>query len=150
MKATELFQLRPYGATVIFTDGTPKPPARHTKKVQAWENRNNRGLFVGVSEPSKWDGGGFQLQMLDSDVLVMNRLFSNESQLEFAVELPAPGTIMSYSQYEDKIEVAHVWKSMEAAKEWAQRKSYDLFNHGRKLWIVGESGVLEPLTSSAA
>jgi hypothetical protein len=36
------------GQLVYRTDGTPKPPKHHTKKVRAWEESNYTGILVDV------------------------------------------------------------------------------------------------------
>ena len=38
------------GKIVHRTDGTPKPPARFTRKVKDWENRNYSGILTEVTD----------------------------------------------------------------------------------------------------
>ena len=46
MKAKELFESAPIGATVKFSSGTPKPPARFVHKLGAWNADNGQGRLV--------------------------------------------------------------------------------------------------------
>ena len=48
MSAQLIYDLIPLGAIIRFSDGTPRPPDRHRKKLAAWEHRN-RALDVSVS-----------------------------------------------------------------------------------------------------
>lgn len=41
------------GKIVHITDGTPRPPARFTRKVKDWEGRNYTGILT-ECEPNKW------------------------------------------------------------------------------------------------
>ena len=36
----------PLGAIIRYSDGTPRPPERHRRKLQAWERHNNTGRLV--------------------------------------------------------------------------------------------------------
>ena len=44
------------GKMVHRTDGTPRPPARFNRKVQAWEAKNYSGILTEV-EADKWGEG---------------------------------------------------------------------------------------------
>ena len=41
----------PLGALIRYTDGSPKPPARFTKKLAAWERSNGVGRLVKKEPP---------------------------------------------------------------------------------------------------
>lgn len=41
MSAHTIFESAPIGAIVAWSDGTPRPPERHSKKLAAWENSNS-------------------------------------------------------------------------------------------------------------
>ena len=150
MTAKEVFAAKPYGATVTFSDGTKRPPERFNKKLQDWERRNGAGLFVRADEPRPYSTGGFGLQLSDGDVLVVTKGFCMESPLDFVVTPPQPGTIMTYSEFEGRIEVKHVYPNIEAARAWCARKRYDLFDHGYKVWIVADDGSLKDFTREGA
>jgi len=44
------------GKLVYRTDGTPRPPKHHTKKVRAWEQENYSGKLTEVNEDYMGDG----------------------------------------------------------------------------------------------
>lgn len=46
--AQTLFETAPLGALVAFSDGSPRPPARFTRKVRAWQDRNATGRLPGL------------------------------------------------------------------------------------------------------
>ena len=46
MSAQLIYDHAPLGAIIRYSDGTPRPPERHRRKLQAWENRNNTGRLV--------------------------------------------------------------------------------------------------------
>ena len=46
MSAKTIIDTAPLGALIRYTDGSPKPPARFTKKLAAWERSNGVGRLV--------------------------------------------------------------------------------------------------------
>ena len=46
MSATTIIDTAPLGALIHYTDGSPKRPARFTKKLAAWERSNGVGRLV--------------------------------------------------------------------------------------------------------
>lgn len=52
MSAALIFDIAPLGALVAYSDGAPRPPARFTKKLAAWERRNGTGRLV-RKEPAR-------------------------------------------------------------------------------------------------
>jgi len=152
MNAKELYDLKPFGALVRYSDGTPKPPARHTKKVADWEKRNGQGFFVQANPPYDHEGSvaSITLKLIQSDHFHYNQGFSVNSSLNFEVEMPAPGTVMTYSPWRDDIEIANVHANYDDYLAWCVRNRYSPFGHGRKLWIVGEDGKLKDFTEADA
>ena len=68
MSATTIFDTAPLGALIRYTDGSPKPPARFTKKLAAWKEKNATGLLVRKECASVLAGGwrigaGFSLRV---------------------------------------------------------------------------------------
>ena len=49
MSATTILDTAPLGAHIRYTDNSPKPPARFTKKLAAWERSNGVGWLVKLS-----------------------------------------------------------------------------------------------------
>ena len=46
MSATTIIDTAPLGALIRYTDGSPKPSPRFTKKLAAWERSNGVGRLV--------------------------------------------------------------------------------------------------------
>ena len=143
LSATELFTLAPLGAYVVYSDGTPKPPARFVNKMRKWENNNSWGYFIKAAR-DKHDGGpNFWLQQ-DHGHVIFNRHFNaNTNTLKFEVTLPAPGTILAYGDFGGIVEIRHVWRDLNAARTWAHG-FYKFANCGLKYFLVGETGELIP------
>ena len=53
MSATTIIDTAPLGALIRYTDGSPKPPTRFTKKLAAWERSNGVGRLV-KKELMRW------------------------------------------------------------------------------------------------
>ena len=51
MSATTILDTAPLGALIRYTDNSPKPPARFTKKLAAWERSNGVGRLVKKEPP---------------------------------------------------------------------------------------------------
>ena len=51
MSANTIIDQAPLGALIRYTDGSPKPPARFTKKLAAWERSNGVGRLVKKEPP---------------------------------------------------------------------------------------------------
>jgi len=49
MSANTIIDQAPLGALIRYTDGSPKPPARFTKKLAAWERSNGVGRLERVA-----------------------------------------------------------------------------------------------------
>lgn len=142
--ASELHALAPLGATVTFSDGTPRPPDRFKKKVKEWRRHNGTGLFVAakVGGRHKYDSPSITLQTLSSTVLVVNQVWHLDTPLTFDVTPPSPGSIIAYSDYGGEREVAHVWPSLLDAKIWAREERYVLGKCGHKYLVVQPDGTL--------
>lgn len=149
------------GATIAWFDGAPKPPARFTKQVRAWEHRNGRGILVEARRSQgkhKWDDDSVTLRESESAVLVVNMTFGGKTAeaqgLRFRIEaMPAPGAIMLIAPLGDGREVRHYWQDEAAAYEWGRRGGYSLkqqatFRHagprGAEYVIIGADGTAGP------
>ena len=51
MSAEHIIDTAPHGALIRYSDGAPKPPARFTKKLAAWECANGVGRLVKKEPP---------------------------------------------------------------------------------------------------
>ena len=54
MSATNIIETALLGALIRYTDGSPKPPARFTKKLAAWERSNGLGRLVKKEPPRSY------------------------------------------------------------------------------------------------
>lgn len=51
MSANTIYDCASLGSVIQYFDGTPKPPARFTRKVADWEGRNGTGRLVKKEPP---------------------------------------------------------------------------------------------------
>ena len=100
MNATELLKTVPLGALIAFSDGTPRPPERFTKKLTAWKNTNGVGLLTEktpgeVSASSAYVGrASFALRMGEyggANIIVMrvNKVLDEASDLDAVYQVDA-------------------------------------------------------------
>lgn len=150
-----LLKEMPLGAVVSFSDGTPRPPERHKRKLRDWERNNGTGELVEVlakRTDKEWDADTFTLQTYTSDVLTVNRPVNvPTSPLEYEIVKRAePGTILAYRASEGRITVTHIWPTQQAALAWARRRSYDLRRYGNDHWRVADDGAILPWDAAEA
>lgn len=134
MSAQLIYDQAPLGAIIRYSDGTPRPPERHRRKLQAWENRNNRGRLVKktagrhtgeITFPGSFTLHEGDFASLAVIVLRVFRTFSIDNSLEFSViEQPAVGSILVLDRPGDAGELAHVAQNRQAADEWLSRHGY--------------------------
>ncbi|MCK5746103.1 MAG: hypothetical protein KAH44_07795 [Oricola sp.] len=134
MSAQLIFDAAPLGAIVRYSDGTPRPPDRHRRKLQAWERHNNTGRLVKKKAATVVGQttipASFTLHEGDfgsNAVIVLRvfRTFSVGSALEFSiVERPAAGSILERDHPADAGELVHVAQNRQAADEWLSRHGY--------------------------
>ena len=134
MSAHLIFDTAPLGAIIRYSDGTPRPPERHRRKLQAWERHNNTGRLV-KRQPGTVVGetaipASFTLHEGDFGtkaviVLKVFKTFSLDSDLDFTViERPSAGFVLVFSHPGDAGELVHVAVSRAAADEWLSRHGY--------------------------
>ncbi len=132
MSASLIFDHAPLGAIVKYSDGTPRPPERHRKKLAAWKHRNSSGRLV-AKQPRRVIGNttiadSFKLHEGDFGegavvVLRVYRSFSIDSDLSFTVvERPAIGSVIVLDLPDG--ELVHVAESEAAAQTWLQSHGY--------------------------
>ena len=128
MSAHIVHDTAPLGSLIRYTDGTPKPPARFSKKLAAWERRNGVGRLV-KTEPARerptysspasitlhegnFASGGVIL------VTVM-RTHSVDSDLTFEIaERPTVGMVRVLQEFGGNSELLHLAENREAAELW--------------------------------
>lgn len=153
MNAAELFALHPMGAVVQFSDGTPQPPARFSKKLDTWKNSNGFGVYVGRTIFED-DFESITIRIADTDIFVINRVFTASSlHLDFTVKtLPLVGSILAFDEFSARLdsrggpEAKKVWANEYTAREWATRNRYNLASCGFVYKTVAADGVLKEWT----
>ena len=145
MSATTIIDTAPLGALIRYTDGSPKPPARFTKKLAAWERSNGVGRLVKKEPPRcypTWTASAsFTLHegnfASDRVILVtIMRSHSADSQLIFdVVEEPKPGQVRVLLDFGSSMELLHLAGSVAAAELWIAKEGY----RNARLEIVGNN-----------
>ncbi|AEI04538.1 hypothetical protein OCA5_pHCG300930 (plasmid) [Afipia carboxidovorans OM5] len=134
MSARSIFDHAPLGATIQFSDGTPRPPARFRNKLAAWESRNSRGRLT-RKQNEKCVGNtvlpaNFTLHEADHGgggvvVLRVYRTFSVDSELTFRViEQPAIGSVRVFSRAGESGELVYLACDREDAETWLKSHGY--------------------------
>lgn len=132
MSASLIFDSAPLGAIVKYSDGMPRPPERHRKKLAAWKNRNNGGRLI-AKRPRHVVGSttmpeSFTLHEGDFGsggvvVLRVHRSFSIDSELKFAVvERPVIGSVVVLDRPDG--ELVHLAENHAAAETWLKSHGY--------------------------
>ena len=134
MSATTIIDTAPLGALIRYTDGSPKPPARFTKKLAAWERSNGIGRLVKKEPPRPyptWSApASFTLHegnfSSDGVILVtIMRSHSADSALTFdVVEVPQPGQVKILLDFGGATELLHLAANETAAELWIAREGY--------------------------
>jgi hypothetical protein len=134
MSAHTIFDNAPIGSIVAWSDGTPQPPTRFTKKLAAWQTNNSQGRLIrkqgerGVGNVSL--SASFTLHETDYGAggviaIRVHRTFSLESKLHFTiVERPAIGSVRVFDRAGDGAELVYLATNETDAKEWLRRNGY--------------------------
>lgn len=134
MSAQLIYDLAPLGAIIRFSDGTPRPPERHRKKLAAWEHRNSGGRLIRKQAERRvgntlisatitlhagdYGGGGVV-------VLRVHRTFSVESDLRFVVtERPRVGAVRVLNRPGEDAELVYLASCRADAETWLQSHGY--------------------------
>jgi len=134
MSAHTIFDNAPVGSIVAWSDGTPQPPTRFTKKLAACQTNNSRGRLIrtqgerGVGKVSL--SASFTLHEGDYGAcgviaICVHRTFSVDSKLDFTiVERPAIGSVRVFDRAGDGAELVYLATNKADAKEWLTRHGY--------------------------
>ena len=127
MSATTIIDTAPLGALIRYTDGSPKPPARFTKKLAAWERSNGVGRLVKKEPPRPyptWTApASFTLHegnfSSEGVILVtIMRSHSADSALVFEVaEEPKPGQVRVLLDFSGNTELANLLDQRRACSQ---------------------------------
>lgn len=135
MSAQLIYDLVPLGSIVTYSDGTPRPPDRHRKKLAAWETRNSGGRLIRKQAQARVGNtllpASFTLHEGDygsrgTIVLRVHRTFSTDSDLKFVVkERPAVGSVLVLDRPgENADELVYLASHRADAEEWLSRHGY--------------------------
>lgn len=105
MNAAELIRTVPLGAVVAYSDGTPRPPERFTKKLAAWKTNNGVGMLTRKTAAEAYASSlhpyraGFTLRegeygTASTLCIVLNRSYDESSALDFTVESLPTGPVV--------------------------------------------------------
>ncbi|MDJ0276293.1 hypothetical protein QLH51_05710 [Sphingomonas sp. 2R-10] len=131
LSAATIFADAPLGAIIRWSDGTPRPPSRHVRKVRDWERSNGEGRLV---ERHTGSGprmpGSFTVHEGDFGeggviILSVRRVFGVNSGLHFEIaSVPQPGEalVITSSLGHDALE--HVARDDAAAERWRAAHGY--------------------------
>ncbi|WP_266065083.1 hypothetical protein [Brucella intermedia] len=134
MSAISIFEDAPIGATIAWSNGQPRPPERHRKKLSAWQSSNSKGRLIrkqgerGMGNVTL--SASFTLHEGDfasGGVIVMrvHRSFSLDSSLQFTIiDRPAVGSVRVFDRAGDDAELVHLAPHRAAAEEWLTRHGY--------------------------
>lgn len=134
MSPKDILDTAPIGSVVAWSDGTPRPPSRFTKKLAAWQTRNSQGMLV-KKAPERRMGNvtlpaSFTLHEQDFGsrgviVLRVFRTFSADTDLTFTIlERPAVGSVRIFESAGEHAELVHLAADRAAAAEWLGRHGY--------------------------
>lgn len=134
MSALSIFEDAPIASIIAWSDGTPRPPERHRKKLSAWKTNNNRGRLIrkrgahGIGSVAS--AAEFTLHEADYGgggviAIRVHRTFSVGSALRFTIiESPSPGSVRVFGRAGDNAELVHLAPHRAAAEEWLTRHGY--------------------------
>lgn len=134
MSALDIFEHAPIGSIVAWSDGTPRPPERHRKKLSAWQNNNSSGRLI-RKQGEKGIGtvalaASFTLHEADFGgggviAIRVHRTFPIDSALRFSIiERPAAGSVRVFDRPGEDAELVHLAPHRAAAEEWLSRHGY--------------------------
>lgn len=134
MSAHKIIESAPIGAIIAWSDGAPRPPERHRKKLSAWKGNNGRGRLIrkrGAREGGAFDADAdFTLHEGDygtaSGIAIrVRRTFGPRSPFQFTIiERPPIGSARVFDRPGDHGELVHLASHRAAAEEWLSRHGY--------------------------
>lgn len=131
VSAATIFAGAPLGAMIRWSDGAPRPPERHVRKVRDWERSNGEGRLVerhAGSRPGMLDS--FTVHEGDFGeggviVLSVRRIFGANSLLGFdVISVPQPGEVLVVTTSFGRDELQYVAPSRDAAERWQASHGY--------------------------
>lgn len=134
MSALYIYDHAPLGALIRFSDGAPRPPERHRRKLNAWKDRNGVGQLIAKEPPEQRPTynfpGSLTLHMGDygSGGIVVLRVqvnFALDSALSFEIaERPQAGMVRVLNRWAGRDELIHLAADEAAARDWLTHHGY--------------------------
>ncbi len=130
MSAQYIYDAAPLGALIRFSDGAPRPPERHHRKLSDWRSRNNVGRLVRKDPETRLGdrlvSASFLLRLDDIAGVVMVRArYSVASPLCFEIaERPPTGSVRIIRGEGDEQELIHLAANGASAEAWVRAKGY--------------------------
>lgn len=134
MSAHSIFEHAPLGAIVAWSDGNPRPPERHRRKLDAWKTNNSQGRLIrkqGVRDIGTLDPyASFTLHEADYGAggliaIRVHRTFSLGTTLRFTiVERPPVGSVRVFERAVADAQLVHLAPHRAAAEQWLSEHGY--------------------------
>ncbi len=134
MSAQLIYDLVPLGSIVTYSDGSPRPPERHRKKLAAWESNNSGGRLIRKRAETRIGNttllASITLHKGDygsqgTIVLRVHQTFLVNSDLKFVVKSrPVIGSVLVLDRVGDDAELVYVACHRADAEEWLTRHGY--------------------------
>jgi hypothetical protein len=135
MNAQDIYDTAPMGALIRYCDGTPQPPARFRRKLEAWSSRNDQGYLTrkepAVAGKSYATPDRFILRKTgfsESErpiAIIFNLLVTVASPSRYEIlSQPQPGQVLIFNASSDTRELVHIASDEAAAKLWLTHHGY--------------------------
>lgn len=134
MSAHLIYDNAPIGSIVSWSDAMPRPPARFTRKLSAWQIHNSQGRLIRKQGARGTDNIGFAacFTLHEADygaggvvAIRVHRTFSLDSTLHFTVlERPAIGSVRIFDHAGEGADLIHLATSHADARDWLSRHGY--------------------------
>jgi len=132
--SAHLVSQAPIGSIIAWSDGAPRPPERHRKKLSAWKTNNGSGRLIRKEDERSVGSiilpANFTLHEADHGAggviaIRVHRTFSLGSSLRFTIiERPAIGSVRVFNEVGEHAELVHLAANRQAAEEWLSRHGY--------------------------
>jgi hypothetical protein len=130
LSAQQIYDTAPLGSLILFSDGTPEPPARHCRKHAAWEASNGIGRLTRKAPANRASPASFTLHLGDfgsGDVMVVKayRTVPVTSALAYTIgETPRPGQAAILRDEGGTSTLLHLADTYADAEAWLNAHSY--------------------------
>lgn len=135
MSAQHIYDSAPLGSLITFSNGEPRPPARFTRKLRAWNEANGMGRLVERWQRREFGSGyvspaTFALHLGNygshgTILMVVRRIYTVTSQLRFEIaDQPKAGMVRVVSRRDGREELHHLAPNRAVAEVWAAAHRY--------------------------